>query len=179
MSLTVATLLPGLLLLALGGLLFWNGPVVGATAKALPRSRRAAWLFMGVGALWFLWRLVHLSAADELLPKPLLILAFGAVAGLSFKYAPDFLAVRGLAVLTLLGAGELLYAAYMEWAHPQRLFMVGVVYVAIAAAIFLAGYPYRLRDFFGWLFARSSRARGLGVLLASYGALLAVLAFTY
>lgn len=179
MNLTFATLLPGLLLLALGGLLLWNGPVVGATAKTLPRSRRASWLFMGAGALWFMWRLVHLSSADELLPKPLLILAFGAVATLSFKYAPDFLAVRGLAVLALLGAGELLFAAYQEWAHPQRLFMVGAVYVAIVAAIYLAGYPYRLRDFFGWLFARGSRARALGAVLAGYGALLAVVAFTY
>lgn len=179
MSLTIATLLPGLLLLALGALLLWNGTAVGATAKALPRSRRASWLFMGTGALWFMWRLVHLSAADELLPKPLLIVAFGAVAVLSFNYARDFLAVRGLAILTLLGAGELLYAAYMEWAHPQRLFMVGAVYVAIVAAIFLAGYPYRLRDFFGWLFARGSRARTLGALMAGYGALLTALAFTY
>jgi hypothetical protein len=179
MNLTLATLLPGLLMLALGGLLLWNGPAVGATAKALPRSRRASWLFMVAGALWFLWRLVHLSTADELLPKPLLIVAFGAVAVLSFNYAPDFLAVRGLAVLILLGAGELLYAAYMEWAHPQRLFMVGAVYVAIVAAIYLGGYPYRLRDFFGWLFARNSRARVLGAVLGGYGALLAVLAFTY
>ena len=179
MSLFFATLLPGLLLLALGGLLLWNGPVVGAVAKALPRSRRASWLFLGTGALWFLWILFHLSTADELLPKPLLILAFGAVAALSFKYAPDFLAVRGLAVLTLLGAGELLSAAYMEWAHSQRLFMVGAAYVAVGVAIYLAGYPYRLRDFFGWLFARSSRPRAFGALLAGYGALLAVLAFTY
>ena len=179
MSLLLATLLPGLLLLALGGLLLWNGPVVGATAKTLPRSRRASWLFMGAGALWFLWILFHLSPADELLPKRLLILAFGAVAALSFKYAPDFLAVRGLTVLTLLGSWVLLRAAYMEWDHPQRLFMVGVVYLAVGVALYLAGYPYRLRDFFGWLFARSSRPRTFGVLLAGYGALLAVLAFTY
>ncbi len=179
MSLLTATLLPGLLLLALGGLLLWNGPAVGATAKALPRSRRAAYLFMGAGALWFMWRLVHIGPADELLPKPVLILAFGAVATLSFTHAPDFLAVRGLAILTLLGAGELLYAAYAEWSHPQRLFMVGAVYAGIVAAIFLGGYPYRLRDFFGWLFARGGRPRTFGALLAGYGLLLSILAFTY
>lgn len=179
MSLLVATLLPGLLLLALGGLLLWNGPAVGATAKALPRSRRGAWLFMGAGAAWFLWRLIHLGAADELLPKPVLIIAFGAVAILSFSQAPDFLAVRGLAILTLLAAGELLYAAYAEWSHPQRLFMVGAVYAGIAAAIYLGGYPYRLRDFFGWLFARPGRPRTLGALLGGYGLLLSILAFTY
>jgi hypothetical protein len=179
MSLFVATLLPALLLLALGGLLLWNGLAVGATAKALPRSRRAAWLFMGVGALWFLWRLVHLGAADELLPKPVLILAFGAIAILSFSQVPDFLAVRGLAILTLLGAGELLYAAYMELAFPQRRLMVAAVYVAIVVAIYLGAYPYRLRDFFSWLFARPSRPRALGAVLAGYGLLLTAIAFTY
>ncbi len=179
MSLLTATLLPGLLLLALGALLLWNGPAVGATAKALPRSRRAAWLFMGAGSLWFLWRLFHLGAADELLPKPILLIAFGAVAILSFTQAPDFLAVRGLAILALLGAGDLLYAAYAEWSHPQRLFMVGAVYLAIATAIYLGGYPYRLRDFFGWLFARPGRPKALGALLAGYGLLLSILAFTY
>lgn len=179
MTLLLATLLPGLLLLAVGGLLLWNGPAVGATAKALPRSRRAAYLFMGTGALWFLWRLVHLGAADELLPKPVLLFAFGVIAILSFSHAPDFLAVRGLAILTLLGAGEFLYAAYAEWDHPQRLFMVSAVYLAIVAALFFGGYPYRLRDFFGWLFARTGRPRVLGTLFTAYGALLAVLAFTY
>lgn len=179
MSLFAATLLPALLLLALGALLLWNGPAVGATARALPRSRRAAWLFMGAGVLWFMWRLVHLGAADELLPRPVLILAFGAIGLLSFTQAPDFLAVRGLAVLTLLAANDLLYAAYMEWAHPLRLFMVGAVYAAIVAAIFLGAYPYRLRDFFGWLFARPGRPRLLGSAFAAYGALLAAIAFAY
>jgi len=57
--------------------------------------------------------------------------------------------------------------------------LVWLRYVAIAAAIYLGGYPYRLRDFFGWLFARPGRPKALGALLASYGLLLSVLAFTY
>ncbi len=179
MSLLTATLLPGLLLLALGGLLLWNSPAVGATAKALPRSRRAAWLFMGSALLWFLWVLIHLGPADELLPKAVLLLAFGLIGILSFSQAPDFLAVRGLAILTLLGGWELRAAAYMEWAHPQRLFMVGFVYLAVVAALYLGGYPYRLRDFFGWLFAQPGRPRALGAVCAGYGALLSILAFTY
>lgn len=179
MSLLTATLFPGLLLLVLGGLLLWNGAVVGATAKELPRSHRATWLFMGSGALWFMWRLFHLGTADELLPKPILLIAFGAIAVLSFTQAPDFLAVRGLAILMLLAAHDLLRAAYMEWDYPQRLFMVGLVYIGIVAAIYLGGYPYRLRDFFGWLFARGGRARALGAVLTGYGMLLTVVAFTY
>jgi hypothetical protein len=92
---------------------------------------------------------------------------------------PDFLAVRGLAVLMLLGAMPLLDAAYMEYDHPQRLFMVSAVYVGIALAIYLGASPFRLRDFFEWLFQRPMRGRILGGVLAGYGVLLAVVAFTY
>jgi hypothetical protein len=43
----------------------------------------------------------------------------------------------------------------------------------------LGAQPWRLRDFFGWLFARPGRARSLGGALAGYGLLLAIVAFTY
>jgi hypothetical protein len=180
MSLFLATLLPGLFLALLGALLAWGDPRVSSTAKALPRSQRGAWLFFGAGALGFLWRLSRLGEADLIFfqsPVPVM-LGFGTLAVLAFIYAPDFLAVRGLAILTLLAAEPLLHAAYMEWQHPQRLLMVVAVYVAITAALYLAAAPYRLRDFFDWLFRQPQRARGLGIFLAAYGIVTAVAAFT-
>jgi hypothetical protein len=82
-------------------------------------------------------------------------------------------------VLILLGASPLLDAAYMEFAHPQRLFMVTAVFIAVAAAIYLGAVPYRLRDFLEWLFRQPVRARALGGLFAAYGLLLVAVAFTY
>ncbi|MBI2512042.1 MAG: hypothetical protein HYV96_08685 [Opitutae bacterium] len=181
MSLFLATLLPGLFLALLGALLAWGDPRVSSTARALPRSQRGAWLFFGGGALWFLFRLSRLGEADLIFfqnPAPVM-LAFGALAVLAFVYAPDFLAVRGLCILTLLAAEPLLYAAYMEWTHPQRLLMVTAVYVALAAALYLAAAPYRLRDFFEWLFKQPRRARTLGVFLLVYGLVTAGAAFAY
>lgn len=181
MSLFLATLLPGLFLAVLGMLLAWGDPRVSSTAKALPRSQRGAWLFFGVGALWFLWRLSRLGEADLIFftsPVPVM-LGFGALAVLAFIYAPDFLAVRGLCVLTLLAAEPLLHAAYMEWQHPQRLLMVSAVYLALGLALYLAAAPYRLRDFFDWLFRQPVRARALGLILAAYGLATAAVAFTY
>jgi len=105
--------------------------------------------------------------------------AFGAIALLSFKYVPVFLAVRGAAILVLLGASPLLDAAYMEYDQPQRLLMVSVVYVAIALAIYVGSLPYRMRDFIDWLFRTTSRAKILGACLLGYGALLTITAFTY
>ncbi|MBL9216504.1 MAG: hypothetical protein JNG83_13590 [Opitutaceae bacterium] len=181
MSLFLATLLSGLFLALLGAVLLWNNPAVGSTARALPRSNRGAWLFFGAAAVWFLYRLSHLGEADLIFfktPQPVII-GFGLLAVLAFIYTPDFLAVRGLSILMLLAAEPLLYAAYMQYGHPQRLFMVTAVYAGLAAALYLAAAPYRLRDFFDWLFLRPARPRLLGAFLLAYGMATSAAAFTY
>ncbi len=179
MSLLLATLLPGLLLVILGLPLLLNHSVAVAALKSLPRSTSAAVVCFGAGSLWFLWNVWNLSRADFGEYRTLLTIGFAAVAVLSFKCVPDFLAVRGLCVLVLLSASPLLGAAYMEYQHPQRLFLVTFVYVLIALAIWLGASPFRLRDFFEWLFARPGRTRAAGAALLGYGLLLTVVAFTY
>lgn len=179
MSLFLATLIPGLCLAVLGMALVTNQPTVVTALKTLPRSSTAALFLFGGGALWFLWHVWHLSEADFGEYHVLLTVAFGAVAALAFKYVPDFLAVRGLCVLALLVSAPLLSAAYMEYSRPQRLLLVTPVYLLIAAAIWLGVQPYRLRDFFHWLFLRPGRTRGVGGALLGYGLLLAGVAFTY
>ncbi|MGC4071451.1 MAG: hypothetical protein QM760_02815 [Nibricoccus sp.] len=174
-------MLPGLFLIALGALLMISNSAIVSMFKAMPRSQVAAVVFFGGGAAWFLYVLSGLSEADLILvqsPKPLMI-GFGALALLAFFYLPDFLAVRGLSVLMLLAGTPLLTAAFGEYHLKQRLFMVTAVYIGLALAIYLGAVPYRLRDFFQWLFARPGRSRALGGGLLGYGALLAVVAFTY
>lgn len=181
MSLFLATLLSGLFLALLGALLFWNNSLVGSMAKALPRSNRGAWLFFGAGALWFILRCAQLNESDLIFFKTpgVVMIAFGVLAVLAFIYAPDFLAVRGLCMLMLLAAEPLLYAAYMEYEHPQRLLLVAAVYLGLGLALYLAAAPYRLRDFFEWLFRQPARPRLVGTLLLSYGLATAAAAFTY
>jgi hypothetical protein len=67
----------------------------------------------------------------------------------------------------------------MEWALPQRLFMVSFVYICIAASIWLGAQPWRLRDWINWLFIVPQRARIAGGVCAAYGLLLCGVAFTY
>lgn len=179
MSLFLATLLPGLALAALGaGLIAQRAGFVGAL-KALPRSTGATYALFLPAAVWFLYRLWHLSAADFGDYRKWIFAGFLAVAALAFKYVPDFLAVRGLAALVLLAASPLLDAAYMEYDRPQRLLMVTEVYAGIAAAVWLGGQPWRLRDWLEWLFAAPARARTLGAAAVVYGLATAGAAFTY
>lgn len=178
MSLTVATLIPGLLLLALGLPLVLNHSGYAAALRGFPRSKTAAYVLFGAGAAWFLNAIWHLSAADFGDYHVLLFVAFAAIAVLSFSSVPDFLAVRGGCVLVLMGAMPLLDAAYME-EPQQRKLMVAAVYLAIALAIWLGAQPYRMRDFIAWLYARPGRARTVGSVVAGYGLLLCGVAFSY
>ncbi len=179
MSLLLATLLPGLLLVLLGAALLANNSGIMAMFKSVPRSNAAAGIFFGGGALWFLYVIWHLSPADFGDFRGPLAIAFGTIAALAFWYVPDFLSVRGLAVLMLLSASPLLQAGYMDFNHPQVYFQKVLVYVGICLAIWLGAQPWRLRDFNEWLFRSAGRARALGGGVLAYGLLLTVLAFTY
>src|SRR5690606_29328682 len=119
MTLTLATLLPGLLLLVLGALLLVQNSAIVAFFKALPRSQTATLIFFGSATLFFLYRVWHLSEADFGNYRTPLFIGFAIVAALAFKFVPDFLAVRGMAALMLLVAMPLLDAGYMNYEPPQ------------------------------------------------------------
>ena len=183
MSLFTATLLPGLFLIALGALLLASAgnSLLVTTLKAVPRSPYATALFWGGGALWFLHVVWNISQADLVVfdsPKPF-VLIFAVLALAAVYYVPDFLAVRGLSVITLVAAQQILTGLFGEYDFPLRLLVVALTFVAILLAIYFAVVPYRARDFLDWLFARPQRPRALGAAVLAYGALLAVIAFTY
>jgi hypothetical protein len=181
MSLTLATLITGLILLALGSLFLVSNSAITSIFKAFPRSTTATVIFFGGGTAMFLYQVANMSTADVIgfsTPTPFLFI-FGALAVLSFFYLPEFLAVRGLNVVILVGSWPMLMSAYQRYELPQRLFMVSALYVAITAALYLAASPFRLRDFFEWLYRSPARPRILGGLLTAYGLLLSGVAFTY
>jgi len=178
MSLFASSLIPGLILITLGIPLLLDVSGVTAAIRAFPRSASAGYVVFSAAAAWFLYNILHLSNADFGEYRYYLFAGFAAVAILSFKCVPDFLGVRGASALVLIGASPFLAAAYMEYGHPTRLFMVSFVYVAIAVALWLGAQPWRLRDFFNWLFARQARSRGLGGLFLAYGIVLCGAAFT-
>ncbi len=178
MSLFTATLIPGLILVASAAILFFKRDLVEKFAKKSLRSTPLAILTMGLGGGWFLYHVTQLGAADFGNYKTLLFVFFLAVGVLSFFFVRDFLAVRGAAILWLLTAKVLLDAAFMQ---PQvsRLFLVVFVYAGIVLALYLGTIPFKLRDFFNWLFARKTRANALGSFFATYGLALCVVALSY
>lgn len=181
MSLTLATLITGLLLLSLGVLFLVSNSAIVAMLKAFPRSQTASVVFFGGGAAWFVYNVANMSTADVIgfsTPTPFVYI-FGALAVAAFFYLPEFLSVRGLSVLILVGSWPLLMSAYQHYELPQRLLLVSIVYVAVTAALYLAVAPFRLRDFLDWVYRAPGRARAFGGFLAVYGLLLAGVAFTY
>jgi hypothetical protein len=178
MSLFTATLLSGLILVALGMPLLIDHSAIKAAIRAFPRSASAGYVVFSAAAGWFLYNIWNLSKADFGEYRTILFIGFAAIAVLAFKCVPDFLGVRGACAIVLLGAMPFLNAAFMKYDRPQRLFMVALVYAALTLAIWLGAQPWRLRDFFEWLFARPARSRGLGGFLVAYGFLLCGVAFT-
>lgn len=179
LSLFVVTLLTGLALMVKGALLWRNSADLEARLKAFPRSTAGAYVLCGIGGAWFLWKLSQLGEADFGNYSHWLIGLFGAVLVGAFIWVRDFLAVRGAAILALLVADEWLTAAFGYYELPQRLFLVGFVYVWIVLAIYLGTVPFRLRDWIDWLYRKPARVRALGGFCLGYGLLLVGVALSY
>ena len=178
MNLFQATLYSGLFLLISGGHYMWHGIKTEQYTRAFPRSRTATFVLFGIATVWFLYKVLNLGPADFGQHKQLLFMLFLVTAVGSFRYVPDFLAVRGLAALILMIASLLLNAAYMQ--EPQtRLFLVSFVYFVIVLALILGATPYKLRNFINWLYKTELRPRIVGGAVAAYGVLLIGIAFTY
>ena len=178
MSPFLATLLTGLVLLAFGGHFLWHGSRTERTAKSFPRSQAAAYILLGGAAAWFLYKVTQLGPADFGQYKNYLFAFFLATAVGSFYFVPDFLAVRGLAGLILLTGGALLKATYMNFDAPA-LILKTFVYLMFVIALVLGASPYKLRDFFDWLYRSQIRPRAFGGIFVIYGALLIGVSFAY
>ncbi|MBK1877293.1 hypothetical protein [Pelagicoccus mobilis] len=179
LSLTQSTLFFGLILLAAGGSLLLKYTSVSAILRGFPRSGQAGKVLMILAMAWTGWKVWNLSSMDYGDYKQYILIGFGVLGALSFKYASDFLSVRASCILYLFFADMLVDSAWMRYEEPLRLLMVAPVYLGIALALYLAYAPFRLRDFFGWLFGVESRAKVFSMVTAVYGAVLAGVAFSF
>lgn len=176
MSLTLATILSAAMLLLLGASLLVFPAIAESALMKFPRSPVAAYVCFGSALIWFLIKVWRLSPADFGEEHVALFFGCGMIGLLAFKFAPDFLALRGLCALVLMTAGLLLRAGFMKYDVPGVYFQTSLVYLGITLALILAGQPWRWRDGFEWLFEERSRIRILAGLFLAYGVLLGLVA---
>lgn len=89
----------------------------------------------------------------------------------SWLYVREFIAVRALGVLLLLGANILLDACFLR-EDKLRLVVVAYAYLLIVKGMLMVGAPYLLRDAIDWAFASPLRGKGLFLLGLVFAVLL-------
>ena len=179
LTLFQSSLITGFVLSLLGILLIKPQPTIKAILVNFPRSTKCSFLFLGIATSWFLWRHVaFLSEADFGNYKLLIGSVALGTAILSFIYVPDFLAVRGLAMILLLWAREVLDSAFLQ-DSVSRLFLVSIIYILIVLSIYFGTWPYKMHEFISWLNRRSGRISSVGYLITLVGITIIILTFSY
>lgn len=148
-----------------------------ATADWLQRFPRNAALgvpLMLLGTAWFEWNLWHETLSDIAPWKNLMLVGFAVVGIGSCVFVRDYLSVRGLSVLLLMGAWYVCEKA--RW-HPSlwRDALIAWAYVWVFLGLWWSLSPWRLRDWIRWggpsgpATARGRRRVAWGLLVAGLG----------
>ena len=149
----------------------------GAALRKFPRSEAWGYLLMAIGAGWFLYRLNQEAIAEFAAYKSYMLLGFGAIAVAACFFVPDFLAVRGMAITTLmLSAFILSKTRFVD--TPWRLVLVVMAYAWIIAAMWWMISPWRCRDIIAWATATPERLRKIAAARLAFGLFVIVLGVT-
>lgn len=148
-----------------------------AAMRRFPRSTPIGCVLTLGATVWFLYYVSLETVADFASMKPFLYLLFGAVGVGTCLFVRDFLAVRGLAVILLLGAKLITDTARVvdtDW----RLVLVTLAYVWVFVGMWFTISPWRMRDLIEWATASEARTRLVSGLRLSFGVLMLALAVT-
>lgn len=146
--------------------------------KGFPRSRVAGVALLTIALIWSFWLLATMEMGEfSSFRKPLLIvLPIGYI--LVIRFVEEFLAVRALGILCLLGAEPLLEAGFFRWDETSRLFVTVFAYLLIIAGLFWVTMPYLLRDQINWSSQTNTRWHAVHGIAALYGIAILACAFT-
>lgn len=139
-----------------------------AAARKFPRSLSWGYVLVAAATLWFLYNLSLESVADFAAYKPMMYSGFGLVGALVCIFIPDFLAVRGLALIFML-LGKLTLDTARWHPSPWSLVILVWAYLIICAGMWLTVSPWRLRDLIGWATATEKRIRVISALRLCFG----------
>lgn len=146
--------------------------------KKLPRNRVLGPWLMGIGMAWF-WLLIapdglgilsklQMDLGEFNRAKPILRILVPIAAAGMIMHVKEFLTVRAIGLLALMGAAPLLYSAYLE---PQatRLLVPLFAYGMIFKGLFWVGMPFTMRDAIDWAVKTDGRYRALTLGGLGYG----------
>ena len=139
--------------------------------QTLPRSRSMGFVLLLIVAVWAYYLVATIDLGEFSNWRPKLKIFVPVAAVLTWLYVEEFLAARCLGMLVLLAAEPLLESAFLR-PEMSRLFLVTLVYVWIAFALFWIGMPYTLRDQISWVSKTDSRWKLAAFAGIGYGALL-------
>ena len=180
LTLETAMLLVGVLLIVSHGLAWFQPESAQSWLKAFPRSSFWGTTLVVVAAAWFWWLVAGKWSGRDIMDlhefsnwRPVLRIGTPIAAYLTWRYVPEFLSVRSLGMIVLLGAEALLEAAWMR-PEMSRLWLTGLVYVWLTVAMFWVGMPYTLRDQIAWVSADRRRWNFCTLGGVAYGVLLLI-----
>jgi hypothetical protein len=175
-KLSILAKILGLGMAALNSFGLFNPAGFAAAARKFPRSLPVGYVLTLLGTAWFIWNVNRESLADFEGMKPFLYVLFAGVGVGTCVFVPDFLAVRGLAVVVLLVAKVMFDAERWE-DSPWRLVFAVWGYVLVLAGMWFTVSPWRLRDIIQWNTANEKRTRLCCGMRAAFGLFVAGLGF--
>lgn len=146
----------------------------GAAVRKFPRSLPWGYALVATATLWFLYNLSLESVADFAAFKPMMFGGFALVGVLVCIFIPDFLAVRGLALVLML-LGKLMLDTARWNPSPWSLVILVWAYLIICAGMWFTVSPWRLRDIINWATASEQRTRITSGLRFVFGLLIILL----
>lgn len=126
--------------------------------RRFPRSEPWGALCLAAATAWAAWLAGTMNLMEYTRFRPVFVLAAVALGVTSWLYVREFIAVRALGVLFLLGANVLLDACFLR-VDTLRLIVVGYAYVMVVMGMVMVGAPYLLRDGIDWYFANPFRGK--------------------
>ncbi len=146
----------------------------GAAARKFPRSLTWGYALVAAATFWFLYNLSLESVADFASYKPMMFGGFALVGALVCIFIPDFLAVRGLALILML-VGKLMLDSARWNVSPWRVVIVIWAYLMICVGMWFTVSPWRCRDLINWGTANEQRIRITSGLRLAFGLFIIVL----
>ena len=147
--------------------------------RSFPRGDAFGGGLLAAATAWSAWLAGTINLMEYTRFRPLFVLGVVGLGVTSWLYVREFIAVRSLGILFLLGADVLLDAAFLRH-DGARLIVVSYAYLIILEGMFMVGAPYLLRDAIAWGLATPARGKLLMALGVIFGlALLGLGLFVY